>query len=242
MNRYLLWDFDGTLAYRDGMWAGALRDAILLHLPGMDLSLDMVRPYLHCGFPWHTPEIEHRYIDSPQAWWDQLNPVFFRALAGLGIDSGKRVSIIESVRGEFIRRDAWQIIDGVDDALKALRNAGWKHVIVSNHVPELPGLVAALGLSSYFERIFCSAQMGVEKPNPAFLEVVLNSLGCSSAAWMIGDSVRLDIAAARAAHLPSILIGSFDPSADRCVSSMGEVAEIILRDPLPLSRSYSEMS
>lgn len=236
-SRYILWDFDGTLAYREGMWAGALRDAILVHLPNLDISLDMVRPYLHSGFPWHTPEVEHRNLTTAEAWWNELNPVFFRALTGLGIDSGKSRSIVESVRSEYLRRDAWQVIDGAEDALKKLSDAGWKHAIVSNHVPELPGLAAALGLASYFERIFSSAQMGVEKPNPKFLESVLTSLGCSRETWMIGDSVRVDIAAARAAHLPSILIGSFDPFADRCASSMGEVAEIVLRDPLP----HSEM-
>jgi HAD superfamily hydrolase (TIGR01549 family) len=236
-SRYILWDFGGTLAYREGMWAGALHDAILRHLPQMELSLDAVRPWLmyRPEFFWNSPAVEHRHLTTAEAWWDELNPVFTRALTGLGIDSDKSQSIIESVRSEFLRQDAWHVIEGAEDTLKTLSQSGWKHVIVSNHVPELPGLVAALGLSPYFERIFCSAQMGVEKPNPGFLEFVLSSLGCSCETWMIGDSVRMDIAAARAAHLASILIGSVDPLADRCVSSMGEVTEIILRDPLPLS-------
>lgn len=241
MPRYLLWDFDGTLGHREGMWNGTLRDAILLHLPHMRISLDSLRPYLRSGFPWHTPEVEHRHITTAQAWWDESNPVFTRALTGLGIGSDKSRSIIESVRSEYLRRDAWQVMHGAEDALKTLSRAGWKHAIVSNHVPELPSLVAELGLASHFERIFCSARMGVEKPNPAFLQYVLDLLGCYGAAWMIGDSVRVDIAAARAAHLPSILIGSCDPLADRCASSMGQVAEIILCNPLPHSASYSEV-
>lgn len=239
--RCLLWDFDGTLARREGMWTGAFRDAILLHLPQMRISLDSLRPYLHSGFPWHTPDVQHRHIATAQAWWDELNPVFARALTGLGICSDKSRSIVESVRSEYLRRDAWQVMDGAEEALRTLSRAGWKHAIVSNHVPELPSLVAELGLASHFERIFCSAQVGVEKPNPAFLQHVLASLGCSGAAWIIGDSVEIDIAAARAARLPSILIGSRDPLANRCASSRGEVAEIVLCNPLPHSESYSEM-
>ena len=33
MRRVVLWDFDGTLAYRDGMWSGCLADALEDVLP-----------------------------------------------------------------------------------------------------------------------------------------------------------------------------------------------------------------
>jgi putative hydrolase of the HAD superfamily len=233
MNRYLLWDFDGTLASREGMWNGARRDAILRHLPQSDISRDALKPYLQYGFPWHTPQIEHRHIATAQAWWDELNPVFFRALSGLGIEAGEWPAIADSVRSEYLRPDAWRVSEGAAETLRRLSEVGWTHAIVSNHVPELAELVAALGIAPHFERIFCSAWMGVEKPNPAFLEGVLASLGKLDAVWMIGDSVRLDIGSARAAGLASILIGSLDPLADRCAASMPEVAEIVLTAPLP---------
>ena len=37
--------------------------------------------------------------------------------------------------------------------LKTLAAAGWRHVILSNHVPELSRIVEALGIGSYFEAI-----------------------------------------------------------------------------------------
>lgn len=56
--KYLLWDFDNTLAYRDGMWSSTIYD--LLNEYGYDLKMEDIRPYLKSGFPWHSPEISHK--------------------------------------------------------------------------------------------------------------------------------------------------------------------------------------
>jgi putative hydrolase of the HAD superfamily len=231
MTRYLLWDFDGTLAYRDGMWSGAVRDAIARYVPAMMISANAVKPYLGMGFPWHTPEIEHQHISSDEMWWDELRPVFERTLKAVGVPEAAMPPIIEAVREEFLNSEAWQVADGAEETLKVLSIEGWKHAIISNHVPELSTLVAALGLARHFERIYCSAQLGVEKPNTAFFSHVLVSLGNYDAIWVIGDSPRADIGGARVAGLPSILIGSSHPTADYCVSTIREVPAILAGVP-----------
>lgn len=55
----LIWDFDGTLAYRQGGWSGALIDVLDRHEHGHSFSTDQVRPHLRQGFPWHDPEEPH---------------------------------------------------------------------------------------------------------------------------------------------------------------------------------------
>ena len=112
--------------------------------------------------------------------------------------------------------------------LQTLNAAGWNHAIISNHVLELPGLVAAMGLAPFFERIFCSAQHGVEKPQPDFLERLLAAPGRCDTVWAIGDSVRADITGARSARLPSILIGPRHVSADGCAASINEVPSVVM--------------
>ena len=64
-------------------------------------------------------------------------------------------------------------------ALSALAEAGWTHAVLSNHVPELADLIEALGLTSHFARVFNSADIGVEKPNPEAFRIALDAMGPS---------------------------------------------------------------
>jgi putative hydrolase of the HAD superfamily len=228
---YLLWDFDGTLARRDGMWSGALSDAIRRYCPDRRISAASIRPHLTAGFPWHTPEREHKHTRSSEAWWGTLRPTFERAITALGIeDPTVTTKIAEAVAEEYLDVRAWRVADGANSILNTLHAAGWRHVIVSNHVPELSNLLENLKLSEHFEHVFCSALLGVEKPNPAFLRRVLADLGSPHRSWLIGDSVHADIVAACDAQIPSILVGSKHPSATFSVDTLYDAAEVLLRE------------
>jgi putative hydrolase of the HAD superfamily len=48
----------------------------------------------------------------------------------------------------------WRVYPDVFPALDGLRAAGHRLAILSNHVPELPDLVAALGFDGFFEAVF----------------------------------------------------------------------------------------
>ena len=65
------------------------------------------------------------------------------------------------------------IFDDTLPALDLLAEEGWNQVILSNHIPELPYLVAALGLSRYFTAIHTSGTTGFEKPHPRAYAAVL---------------------------------------------------------------------
>jgi putative hydrolase of the HAD superfamily len=171
--------------------------------------------------------VEHRHLASSEAWWLELQPIFRRALVELGVDGEHVSAAIQSVRDEYLRVGAWKVADDAPDTLAELTSNDWHHVIVSNHVPELNDLVIALGLAPHFEHVFCSAEMGVEKPHPTFLATVFESLGRPEIAWMIGDSVSADIAGARAAGIGSILVGSCHPSADYCVQSLRQIPDVL---------------
>jgi len=59
----ILWDFDETLAYRDGMWP-----IILLSLLNKNrinkIPIEKIRPYLQTGFSWHNSEYSHKEFYS----------------------------------------------------------------------------------------------------------------------------------------------------------------------------------
>ena len=80
----LLWDFDGTLAYREGMWGGCLVEVLDEHEPGHALCADDFRPSLREGFPWHTPDVAHPELDSPDLWWAPVEALLARAYERAG--------------------------------------------------------------------------------------------------------------------------------------------------------------
>jgi hypothetical protein len=51
--KMLIWDFDGTLAYRQGKWSGALVDVLDIAYPDHNFISDHFRPHIQRGFPWH---------------------------------------------------------------------------------------------------------------------------------------------------------------------------------------------
>jgi putative hydrolase of the HAD superfamily len=73
---------------------------------------------------------------------------------------------VARVRSTYLDPSTWVVFDDTVAALELLAGEGWNQVILSNHVPELPQLVAALGLSSYFTAIHTSGTTGFEKPHP----------------------------------------------------------------------------
>ncbi len=208
MDRYLIWDFDGTLAYREGMWASALVEVLRRGAPDCAAGTDEVRPHTQTGYPWHTPHLTYP-IKSPDQWWEDLCPVFERAFTAVGVGPPQAHVLARRVRGVFVDPQHWRLFDDTLPTLGALSTQGWTHLVLSNHVPELGALIQCLGLGGQFRRVFNSAETGYEKPHPSAFRIVLDfivSVGGASAVWMIGDSPAADVAGAEAAGVPAILV------------------------------------
>ena len=62
------------------------------------------------------------------------------------------------------------------------------------------------GFEPHFERVFNSAETGIEKPNPKAFQMVLDYIGEDSSAVMIGDSYEADIEGATSQGIPAILV------------------------------------
>ena len=73
----LIWDFDGTLGYREGVWwAMSFLELLDREWPGHPFTRDQIAPHLRSGFPWHSPEQPHTHITSADQWWAALEPLF----------------------------------------------------------------------------------------------------------------------------------------------------------------------
>ncbi len=211
MTGYLIWDFDDTLARRDGRWSGALAQAAATE--GVVVEAAALTPYLREGFPWHLPDTIR--VDEPtEAWWARLEILFIHALeSGAGVDRAMAIRAAERVKAIYCEPAGWEVFADVVPALERLSKAGWRHVILSNHVPELADLVEALGLAPHFEIIFSSGLTGVEKPHPSAFRMVREHAGESPRIVMIGDSWAADVGGAKAAGIEAVLVRKHHPEA-----------------------------
>jgi putative hydrolase of the HAD superfamily len=226
--RYLIWDFDGTLGYRDGgAWTASLLETLDLAMPGHTVTLEQLRLYTHAGFPWHQPDQPHLHLTSPEIWWDALYPVLAQAYRGVGLDEGVAWALAHQFRVVYLNLDRWRLFDDVLSTLDTLSVRGWTHVILSNHVPELGDIVHHLGLTSRIAYTFNSAETGYEKPHPRAFQIALETLPDIEAAWMIGDNFTADVQGAEQAGIPAILVRRSHPDASRYCASLAEVPVLI---------------
>ncbi|MBU2863258.1 HAD-IA family hydrolase [Reinekea forsetii] len=222
----IFWVFDGTLASRQGMWSGALANLAQQHFPDSEITIDDIRPHLKTGFPWHEP-LKNYGIRSSDDWWAEMQQVFSRAYRNAGLASNDARKLSRLVKGEFLNPQYWTIYDDVEECLLKLTELGWKQIILSNHVPELPTLVKALGLSQYFDEIISSANVGFEKPYKAVYEAAKARVNRQLKMWMIGDNYKADVEGAELCGIPAILVRNHNEAATRSSLSLSGIADIV---------------
>jgi putative hydrolase of the HAD superfamily len=215
--RYLVWDFDGTLAYRPGQWSGALCKILQEEFPDVPATFEDFRPHMRAGFPWHVPETPTLPPHAPETWWQALQPVFTRAFEDCGkLCAADAARLASRVRDEYLCLHAWLRFDDTIPALTALSAEGWSHVVLSNHVPELEDLIGALGLTPHFEVVFNSAKTGYEKPHRQAYAQVAAALPGATRYVMIGDNIDADVNGPRAAGWPAVLVRNEAPGEPSC--------------------------
>ena len=121
------------------------------------------------------------------------------------------------------------MFDDVAPVLTQLRDRGWRHILLSNHIPELPRLVDALGLSDFFVAVYSSGTIGAEKPHPRAFDAVFADHPDARHGWMIGDSWRADVQGARAVGMRTILVRSAPPEPTLHCDTLETIAAMVER-------------
>ena len=224
---HLIWDFDGTLAHREGGWAGACVSALDDHDPDHGVRIEDVRPHLQTGFPWHEPEKHHEWSSAAE-WWNNLFPVFTGAFESNGLSPDRARLLARRVRSTYVN-EGWHVFADTRETLSRLADDGWTHVVLSNHVPELESIVGSLGLDAYVDTLYVSADIGYEKPHPKAFEPVCAAIEPDTTAWMIGDSYSADVRGAETVDIPAILVRRHHEDATHCVEDLSAVASVVDR-------------
>jgi putative hydrolase of the HAD superfamily len=219
MAKLLIWDFDGTLGYREGgAWTATLHEVLQRELPSHGATFEDLRPFMASGFRWQMTQQAYQPVNAADpatadAWWAELEPLFVHAYVTLGVPESKAQRMARRFRPTYLDPARWRRFGDAVPALDVLAKRGWVHVILSNHVPELPDLVRAVGLDPYFATVFNSAEIGYEKPHPAAFQVVRETFPDAEAYWMVGDSYQADVLGAEAMGIPAVLVRHSHPEA-----------------------------
>lgn len=229
--QYLIWDFDDTLGYREGgKWTLTLQEMVREAMPELEVTYDQLKGFLRVAYPWHTPERAHPELNAAEAWWETLYPALALALAGVGVPAERAEEMARAFPARYTDLSRWRLFPETLPVLGELSAAGWRHILLSNHVPELPRILNHLGLAPQLAAVFNSAQTGYEKPHPQAFRDVLDWLEEPEAVWMIGDNPKADIAGAEAHGIPGILVRKTDPGVRYCCEDLTGVGFYLSAD------------
>jgi putative hydrolase of the HAD superfamily len=229
----VIWDFDGTLAERPGLWSGCLLEVLDAEDPGHGIGAAGIAAHMHTGFPWHTPERAHPELCEPDAWWAAMTGVLAGVCERLGYPRSRALGLAAQVRPRYASAAfGWRLYPDTHSALRRLRDHGCRQAVLSNHVPELAPLLADLGLLDYVDPVLTSALTGFEKPHPGAYEAALSDLRGMADLWMIGDNAECDVRGPERHGMTGILVqraeGPPPKGVARCASSLtGAVSMVI---------------
>ena len=186
-------DFDAAIIDLDGTMVDTIDDFVLaLRLALADLDL----PPVGRDFVVRTVGKGSRHL---------LQSV----LAHLGQPSGGLDALWPRYQHHYlaVNGEASAVFPGVVEGLRALQAAGFRLACLTNKPGDFARpLLAAKGLSGYFEHVFGGDAFARQKPDPLPLLETCRALGTAPArTLMVGDSAN-DAMAARAAGCPVVLV------------------------------------
>lgn len=122
----------------------------------------------------------------------------------------------------FGTRRTWRLFADVMPVIESLQAAGIKLGVVSNWDERLHPLLRDLGLTSHFNSIVVSCDVGFRKPSPAMFMTAARQLALTPAEILhIGDSRREDFEGARQAGFAALFLDRTGSAAeDGTVSSL----------------------
>ncbi len=234
MIRATLFDLMGTLLIEDVDGPGDSFGNFhrVLQSAGLSMSPDEL---LEC-----LSEIPSVAVSGPATpFEDRLLRVFAREGLSLTLSQlGEMAHEIQDYSNRILVLDPEAI-----QTLKAMRQFG-PVGLVSNydHPPNVHLLIERDGLGDSFDVVIISGEIGIWKPDPGILLAALEPMGITDPACVVyvGDSA-VDVEAARAAKMPSVLIrregGPSDPlreqqeeisiEADMVISRLSQLVEIL---------------
>jgi putative hydrolase of the HAD superfamily len=224
------WDFDGTLVSRPVMWGEVALRVLDREAPGHAVTAERMTALVYAGMPWHRADSAHPDLATADAWWDAVNQRYHEIFAEVGHPALATPAALGSIRADILDTSRYTVFEDVVPALEEAKAAGWRSMIVSNHIPELPDLVAGLDLTRHFDTIVTSGVVGYEKPHRRLFEAALQHVRPGEDVWMVGDNPDADCHPVCALGMNAVLVrGDAAGTFEREARGLLEALDIIQR-------------
>ena len=130
----------------------------------------------------------------------------------IGAPESEHARLTQLVADGFRNIQTWSVVMPETPAyLASLKEDGYFLGVISNSVGTLEGQLRNMGLHAYFQAIFDSAIVGVEKPHPEIFRTALASAGVlANEAVFVGDTNATDVGGAQLAGWHGVLIDRID--------------------------------
>ena len=138
-----------------------------------------------------------RYVGDGRPFWRAL------VAEATGVDDP---ALLEQLYAHYADPAAWIVDPAALTLLEEARRRGLRTALASNWDLRLRPLVAALGLADRFDHLHISAEVGCEKPDPAFFSGLCAAIRVAPSALLhLGDDVGADVRGAEAAGCGALL-------------------------------------
>lgn len=202
--------------------------AAQLRARGVELSEQQAREAIAAEIAYYRA---HLASGSDEAGLERLRDRCADVLGEALEQAGVRIGTIEpgGLREALLAALRFRAYPDAPAALRTLRAAGHRLVVVSNWDVSLHEMLRDAGLDALLDGAISSAQAGVAKPDPAIFRDALELVGAPQAdALHAGDSLEYDIFGALAAGLRAALVvrGGMAPVVPAGVAVVGSLAEL----------------
>lgn len=175
------------------MISKALYKVLLRNEPNTKLTIEDFKNVKINGIPWQDSEKNYSHLTIKGEWWKLVEQLFEETYKQFHIDEDKASDFARQSHIELSKPDEFKLYDDTIETLNYFKLNGWKNIILSNHIPELPCIVESLGLNKYISDCISSANVGFEKPNIKIYEYALHKAEYPEKVWMVGDSFNSDV-------------------------------------------------
>jgi putative hydrolase of the HAD superfamily len=200
-----------------------LDDTVLATSKGAEDDWRTVCEDVHSRINGISPERLHQAIREHRDWYwsdpvrhhrGRLNPMatlvnnIHAALEGLGLESSLHLAEDMAFTWRGRRQASLKPFPGALEALRALRGSGVRLGMLTNGSMDMQrSKIERAGLTDFFDYIQIEGEFGAGKPEREAYLHALDRLGSTpSQAWMAGDSLEMDVAAAQAVGLHGIWV------------------------------------
>ena len=188
---------------------------------GVEIDIENLGQWLEKKFE----EIYHSAIER------RLEDLVYEYLLAMGKEIDKE--LIKEVMEEIISIDYCKLNEEAVDAIKKLREMGYKLCIVSNWLEEFPRkFLKRKGLDKYFDCIIISCDLGIRKPRREIFEEALKRLNIKpEEAIYVGDIEWTDIEGSKALGMKAVLYvkdkDNVETKADFVINDLRELINIV---------------